>query len=131
MMFAYTLNTDGNASTHAALRDAVIELNAAHLPSGYGLQPLWGTIASVGPSKDAIRGYEPTCERGHMLGMLHALRQLSRRFPAITITLSGGHGLLPTTLQDGTFEIFTASYEQALAARTGWNTANERVLRIS
>lgn len=130
MLFAYTISLAPSPATLAGLRDLVAEVNAALLPPGYGLAPLWDKVSAEGPTSEALRGYEPNVERGHLLALVHALRTLSRRAPELVISISGGHGLPPTQLREGEFEMFAEAYERALAARTGWQTPDERVLRI-
>jgi len=130
MLFAYHLSLDTEPATQALLRDAVDELNAALLPPGAGIMFLWDDVALDGPAAGALRGYAPGAERGEVLALVHALRVLSRRFPEASITLSGGFGLMPTTLRDGQFELFADAYERALAVPTGWKTSVEQVVRI-
>lgn len=131
MLFAYTITSTAPTAGFDGLRACIDELNATMLPPGYGLAPLWGAIAEQGPTAGELRGYEPNIERGHMLALLHTLMQVSRRFPELTISLSGGHGLPPSQLKAGDFEMFSEAYCRALTARTGWQTLGERVLRIS
>jgi hypothetical protein len=130
MLFAYTFNTDASQRTLGALRAAVDDLNTKLLPPGYGLAPLWDAVAAEGVNAGSVRGYELDAERGHTVALIHALRQLSRRFPAVVISLSGGYGLPPTQIKDGHFEIFADAYAGALEGRGGWATPAERVLRI-
>ena len=122
MLFAYAIQWDGD-ELPAALPGVVAELNHAWLPPGWGLAPVIDRTAR------SMRGYEPDAQRGHLLALVHALRELSLRVP-VTVMLSGGFGLPPTSVRDGRFQLFPEFYEEALSKRVGWATRDEARLRV-
>ncbi len=123
MLFAYSIRWN-TGSLPAELSRNLELVNRNWLPEGQGLAPVIDRTAR------AMRGYETEVERGHMLAIVHALRELSARVPYVSVMLSGGHGLPPTTVRAGQFMLFGDAYEQALARRVGWATPHERLLRV-
>ncbi len=118
MLLAYSLSASGTltADTIAALRRAEVQVAAEAFGGVFaGLALRWDDVVACDVDGVFVRGYARATTRDRALGLIDALRRLSREFPGVAVLLSGWGELPPTTIRAGSFEMFEEQYDRAIA----------------